>query len=359
MATSVRVGILNDMSEGPPDLTEGRPDLTDMERWLGVAVDDLVGEGRLDRGVEFVHSWGLGLPSGTAAAVERAYADLVDQDVLLIVGPAIGDNALVATPLAERYRVPTINWAGTERARSTFMFHLQVGSHEDESIVLARWLSSLGVSRIGLVQDRSPIGHRYAHFLQAEADVLGLRIASVASVGPLAEDATQQVGQVLDAGPDSLVYLGLGLAAPAVARALTARGWDGPRAMNTAGMRGHAPEFGRTIDGWVYVDMESDRNTTLAALRARLDLSPATEFGAARGYDLSRLVAEGLSRAPERTREGVRDGLEQVKWLAAAEGHDGTLLGFGHHDRGALHGRYLVLRRWQDGRSIELPAAGA
>jgi branched-chain amino acid transport system substrate-binding protein len=355
-AASMRVGILNDMSEGPPDLT-------DMERWLRVAVDDLVDCGRLDRGVEFVHSWGLGLPSGTAAAVERAYADLVGQDVLLIVGPAIGDNALVATPLAERYGVPTINWAGTERARSAFMFHLQVGSHEDESIVLARWLSSIGASRVGLVQDRSPIGRRYAQFLQAEADVLGLRIATVASVGPLAEDAGEQVGQVLDAGPDSLVYLGLGLAAPAVARALSARDWDGPRAMNTAGMRGYIPEFGRTIDGWVYVDMESDRNTTLAALRARLDLSPdlspAREYGAARGYDLSRLVAEGLARAPERTREGVKDGLEQVKWLRAAEGHDGTLLGFGHHDRGALHGRYLVLRRWQGGRSVELVEAGA
>jgi branched-chain amino acid transport system substrate-binding protein len=350
MATSMRVGILNDMSEGPPDMT-------DMERWLRLAVDELVGEGRLDRGVEFVHSWGLGLPSGTAAAVERAYGDLVDQDVLLIVGPAIGDNALVATPLAERYRVPTINWAGTERARSTFMFHLQVGSHEDESIVLARWLSSLGASRVGLIQDRSPIGRRYAHFLQAEADVLGLRIATVASVGPLAEDAGEQVGQVLDAGPDSVVYLGLGLAAPAVATALSARDWNGPRAMNTAGMRGYLPEFGRTIEGWVYVDMESDRNTTLAALRARMGPSAPAEYGAARGYDLSRLVAEGLARAPELTREGVKDGLEQVKWLAAAEGHDGTLLGFGHHDRGALHGRYLVLRRWQDGRSIELLAA--
>ena len=41
----------------------------------------------------------------------------------------------------------------------------------------------------------------------------------------------------------------------------------------------------------------------------------------------------------------MKDGLEQVKWLPAAEGHEGTLLGFGNHDRGALHGRYLVLRR--------------
>jgi hypothetical protein len=36
------------------------------------------------------------------------------------------------------------------------------------------------------------------------------------------------------------------------------------------------------------------------------------------------------------------------------EGYDGTTLGFGRWDRGALKGRYLVLRRWVDRRSVEL-----
>ena len=132
---------------------------------------------RIECDIEFVHAWGLGLPSGTAAAVERAYAALVEQDVLLIVGPAIGDDALVATPLAECHRVPTINWAGSERARSEYMFQLQVGSHEDESIVLAR---HSGVARPPARRcryDRSTIGRRHLLFFQAEADVVGLRIA--------------------------------------------------------------------------------------------------------------------------------------------------------------------------------------
>jgi hypothetical protein len=100
--------------------------------------------------------------------------------------------------------------------------------------------------------------------------------------------------------------------------------------------------------------MYSDRNTTLRALRERLGPEVASGPGPAYGYDLGRLVGEGLARAPERTRDGVKEGLEQIKWLPAAEGHEGTLLGFGHCDRGALHGRYLVLRRWEDGRSVEL-----
>lgn len=349
MSAAFRVGILNDLSDDTPGPAR-------IERWLRLAADDLIEAGRIDRAVEFVYASGLGLPSGTAAAVERAFAALVEQDVLLIVGPAVGDNALVATPLAERHAVPVINWAGAERARGEYMFHLQIGSHEDESILLARHCASLGARRIGLVHDRSPIGHRHRDFLQMEADILGIGVAATASLSPLAQDAEAEIGRLLEARADVILYLGLGVAAPAVARALTARGWDGPRAMNTAGLRGYAPDFARAIDGWVYVDMVSDGNETLAALGRRLGTPPAGLSAAARGYDLGRLAAEGLARATERTRTGVKEGLEQIKWLPAAEGQEGTLLGFGHRDRGALHGRYLVLRAWRGGESVELRA---
>jgi ABC-type branched-subunit amino acid transport system substrate-binding protein len=351
VAAPMRVGVLNDMADVPSGSLG-------IEPWLRLAIDELLTAGRLDREVEFVFASGLGLPQGTAAAVEHAYRRLVDEDVLLIVGPAIGDNALVATPLAEVHRVPTINWAGSERARGEHMFHLQVGSHEDEAIVLAQHLAAIGASRLGVLSDRSPIGRRYLHFLLAEAEVLGLEVAASATLAPLAEDAGEEVGRVLAAEVDALVCLGLGLVAPAVARAATALGFIGPRVMNTAGMRGYQPDFGRAIDGWTYLDMHSDSNRILVELRRRLDLDPSTGSGPAKGWDLGRLVAEGLARAPELTRAGLREGLEQIKWLPAAEGHEGTLLSFGHQDRGALHGRYLVLRRWQDGSSVELASSG-
>ena len=343
MAAPFRVGILNDMAAGPPGPGQN------IEHWLQLAADELIANGRLDREVEFVHGWGLGLPSGTAAAVERAYAALAEQDVLLIIGPAIGDNALVATPCAEQYRIPTINWAGSERARSHYMFHLQVGSHEDESILLAQHFAAQGHKRIAVAYDRSPIGRRHLHFLQAEAEILGLTISAAIALSPLAQemDATP----LLESRPDAVLYLGLGIAAPAVARAIT--NYTGPRAMNTAGIRGYAPDYARTVDGWVYVDMHADGNRTLATLRQRLNIPPSGALAAAKGYDLGRLMAEALARATERTREGVREGLEQIKYLPAAEGHKGTLLGFGHYDHGALHGRYLVLRQWRDCNSVE------
>lgn len=347
MANRVKVGVLNDMGDGP----DAPGDITD---WLSREIAVVQAAGRLDTEVVFVHSYGLGLPSGTAAAVERAFLELVRQDVALIVGPAIGDNALVATPWVEREQIPTINWAGAERARGEWMFHHQVGSHEDESLLMARHMKMLGAHRVGVVFDQSPIGTRHLQYLEDEAAIIGLDIVAKAAISPLAEDASGEVAQVLAAQPQGFVYLGLGLSAPAVARPLAASGWQGTRIMNTAGLRGYHGDFAHDCDGWFYVDMHSDSNRTLNALREEMQLPPEQALWAAKGHDVGRLVAEGLARAKDLTREGVKIGLEQVKWLPAAEGEEGTLLGFGIQDRGALHGRYLVLRQWVNGRTVEV-----
>jgi hypothetical protein len=67
---------------------------------------------------------------------------------------------------------------------------------------------------------------------------------------------------------------------------------------------------------------------------------------------MGRLIGEALARARIANGRGVMDGLEQVKAVPAASGEPGTLMGFGRCERGALKGRYLVLRQWHDGRSI-------
>ena len=346
----IRVGVLNDMANSAED-AQG-----DVTEWLEREVKAVQAAGRLEAEVEFVKSYGLGLPAGTAEAVERAYMELVRQDVVMIAGPAIGDNALIATPLVEREKVPTINWAGAERGRGEWMFHLQVGSHEDESLVMARHLKAIGADRVAVVYDQSPIGTRHLKYLEDEGRIIGLEIAAAEPISPLCEDAAAEVAKVLASKPEGFVYLGLGLSAPAVARPLAASGWQGPRIMNTAGLRGYHGDFAKAIDGWIYVDMHSDGNRTLSALMAQMGIAKEQAVWAAVRHDFGRLVAEGLARATEWTREGVKTGLEQVKWLPAAEGMEGTTLGFGIQDRGALHGRYLVLRQWVGGKTVEVGA---
>ena len=343
----LRVGVLNDMADGPS--AQG-----DITSWLKREVAALQANGRLKADVEFIHAYGLGLPAGSIEAVETAFHQLASEQALLIVGPAIGDNALAATPWVENARIPTVNWAGAERARGQYMFHLQVGSHEDESIVIARHLADLGAGTLGVIFDQSPIGTRHLSYLEDEARIVGLDIVRAEAISPLKDNASAVVAKVLEASPAGIVYLGLGLSAPGVARALGQSGWEGPRIMNTAGIRGYHGDFSAAVEGWTYIDMHSDKNRTLAALRESMKLPAAEALWAAKGHDLGRIVAEALARAPDFTREGVKAGLEQIKWLPAAEGEEGTLLGFGVHDRGALHGRYLVLRQWRSGQSMEM-----
>lgn len=354
MAEAIKVGFLVDTAVpggapgGPPPLVEH----------LDRAVEDVRAQGRLDRGVEWVVEEAAGLPEGSARAVEEAFGRLDRAGVLLVVGPAIGDNALVATPLADAAGLAAINWAGTERGRGEWMFQLQVGSHEDEPVLLARYLTEAGAASVGVIHDRSPIGRRYLGFFLAEAERLGLRVTATAGIGPLDADASSQVEVVRATAPGSLAYLGLGHVAAAVARAVAGAGWHPVRVMNSAGLRGGAPEVAQALEGWVYIDMQDDANRTLAAVRERLGMPGRWNLMAAVGHDMGRLVAEGLARAPELTRAGVREGLEAIKWLPAAEGEEGTLLGFGHLERGALHGRYMVLRRWTGGRSVAAGAGG-
>ena len=111
--------------------------------------------------------------------------------------------------------------------------------------------------------------------------------------------------------------------------------------MNTAGIRGHHGDLAREIDGWTYLDMYADDNATLAGLLRRTDLPEGGPFQLAKGYDLGRLVAEGIA-ADRSCRPRGCGRSRACEWLPAAQGHNGTLLGFGNHDRGALHGRYLV-----------------
>ncbi len=345
MTGALRVGVLGDIAAGPPD-----PSNT--EYWLRLACDELRAGGALAAPVEFVHAWGPGLPTGTRENIERAFAELHERDVLLVVGPAIGDNALVATPLADGYQLPAINWAGSEYARSEYMFQLQVGSHQDEPLVMLDYLEKRGVQRLGIIYDESPIGSGYLEALQHAAGVRGLQIAATESVAPTATQAEAQARQLVAHDADTCLYLGLGHCLQAVVDGLQRAGFDGERLMSSAGIRGYHPQFSASVEGWVYLDVWSESNTVLAQLRERHGLDVRQSFAAAKGYDLGRLVAHGLANADEASREGVRRGLERIKWLPAAEGEQGTLLGFGRWDRGALHGRYLVARRWENGESV-------
>ena len=321
-AATIRIGVLHDF----PASDGGKSFERNARRGLQAVVDS----GRLAADVEFVHAFGLGLPlpGGSARNVEEAFAELRAHDVALVLGPAISDNALIVRPLADEHRLPCINYTGSDETRSEFMFQFQIGSLEDEPSFLAAHAAARGLRRATLLVDESYVGSRMAEFF---ADAC----------------AVSDVAIVERADADVIVSLGMWDTAQSLARSAPGL----PVVANSALIYGyHDPEAARLWEGWAFPDTISEHNPVYAALGdggGPVGVGP----GVAGQFDLGRLAGEGLARAREHSGPGVLDGLERVKAIPTATGEPGTLMGFGRCERGALKGRYLVVRRWHDGRS--------
>ena len=341
---AVRIGILDDSPAGL------NPELLDQVTAL--ALEDI--SGRFGRPVEWVIEQADGPPYGTAKALEDGYAALVDAGVIAILGPAMGDGASVAVPLADRAQMPTVNYAGTERGRSEWMFHLQIGSHEDEPLWLARRLAEAGRRQVAMIFERAAIGTRYGRFFEEACEILGLDIVARLGVTPGSDDFSGVFASIERSQPQAIVYLGLGLCHAPIAEGLRVAQVGVPCLTNTCGLFGWAdPAAARGFDGWLYLDMFSERNPDYQRLLERSGSKPGGGPTLAFHYELFHLLAEALARAPELTRAGMREGFERIKPLPSVLGEPGTFAGFGHFDRGALKGPYLVLRRWSGGSSIE------
>ncbi len=308
---------------------------------------------RLDRYVELVGCQARGLPLGSEHEVVGAFRSLVAEGVLAIAGPSISDNGLLIAPVADELGVPCINYTGGERTRSHWMFHYQLGSLEEEPVLLAEHLRDRGLATAALVYDDSPVGRRYA---ECFADT-GVDTVASAAISALADDLTSVLGRLRAADPAVLVYFGLGMASRAVALAVAELAWEVPVVANSSLMFGYArPDWRDGYEGWVYVDTVADGNPSRRALAALSRRHAASPIGCA-AYDIGRLLSEGIRRSGHLTRAGVRDGLERVKRLPASSGGAGTTMSFGPYDHGALKGPYLVLRSWRGGRTVEVSAA--
>jgi len=347
-AAPIRIGFLFDFPQA-----DGGDHLEEAVR---LGIDEVAEGGRLDRDVEFVRVEATGLPMGSEHAVVGGFRDLETAGCVAIIGPSISDNGLIVAPLGDAAELVSINYTGGERTRGHFGFHYQVGSLEEEPVVLAQRLAQRGLRRPAVVFDRSPVGRRYAECFEASTVSVGLEIAGTVGVSPVAADVTEPVSRLRSVEPDALVYLGLGVASRAVALALEQLRWAPPVVANSALMFGYArPDWQDGWAGWEYLDVIADDNERRRALAGRAPRVAAGPIGCA-AVDIGRLLAEGLTRADHLTRAGLRDALERVKRLPATCGEPGTTLSFGHYDHGALHGDYLVLRTWAGGRSVQVPA---
>jgi len=115
------------------------------------------------------------------------------------------------------------------------------------------------------------------------------------------------------------------------------------------------PEWMAALEGWYGIDQMCEDNPRLRPMLDRF----AAHLGKRRdhtvtalSYDTTRLIAEGLARAPLLTPAGVKDGLERVRMLPAVNGGPRTHMSLGPYDHKAYKGDWLVIRRIEGGKTV-------
>lgn len=315
--------------------------------------DEALDAGDIDRPIEILVEHGYGLPGGSAELCQGAWQRLADRGALAIIGPGNTDNALAIMNQADAQHLSTINWSGSERTRSRYVFHYQLGSLPDEGPLIAAAVAATGARNVAVIRDRSPIGEEYWQYFSEATERQGLAVVTDQKASPIATDLRVQVRAAQRSGADVLVYLGYGGVLPVMWQAQDDVGRRPPSFTNTAGMHWYtlSSEARRRGAGWVYVDMYDERNTVTQALLDTLERRHGTRpFGpvAPAMYDMASLVVGALRHATVHTREGVNEGFERVHLLPAALGGAGTIMGFGPWERTALKGADYLLFRVMD-----------
>jgi ABC-type branched-subunit amino acid transport system substrate-binding protein len=342
-----KVGVLIDMDMGTKD---------DFLACLRMAFDEALADGTLLRPVELVVKEAVGLPRLEAKNTIDGYLDLVRQGVLCTIGPLITDNSIALAPVIDREGVPAITWTGTDRYFGDYCFNLGNGGLAEEAAIMATWIRRSGYRTVGMIHEISPGGVEYASNFRWYAAKEKLDILIEAYTTQIPDDLEGVLRKIRDQKPDCLAYMGYGYPTILMAPMFQRLGWSPPRVMTTAFQFCYAkPEWMAALEGWVGVDQWCEANPLSKGVFDRFE----TATGKRKEhtvllltYDTARLVAEGLARANVLTPKGVKDGLEKVRMLWAANGGPRTHMSLGPYDHKAYKGDWLVLRRIENGRTV-------
>jgi len=342
-----KVGVLIDIDMGTKE---------DFLAVLRFGFDEAHAEGVITRPVELVVKEAIGLPRLEAKNTIDGYLALAAEGVLCVIGPLITDNSIALAPVIDRTGVPAVTWTGTDRYHGAYCFNLGNGGLAEEAAIMAAWIRRRGYTTVGMIHEISPGGVEYASNFRYYAARARLDVLIEAYTTQVPDDLEGVLRKIRDQRPDCLAYLGYGYPTILMGPMFRSLGWDPPRIMTSAFQFCYAkPEWMAALEGWYGIDQMCEENPRLGPMLDRF----ADHLGKRRdhtvtalSYDTTRLIAEGLARAPLLTPAGVKDGLERVRMLPAVNGGPRTHMSLGPYDHKAYKGDWLVIRRIEGGRTV-------
>ncbi len=324
-----------------------------------MAFDEGYEQGWLNRRVEVVAHDENGLPLGTARNAVEGFRWLVDQGCIAIAGAYSSDNGIVVAPVAEELKVPLISWAGTERLLNSYTFRLANGDCGGDPALMVKWLVRNGLKRVGVVAEVSPNGEEYFKFFRQQCRRYGVQIAGLETAEQSTSDMRGHLANLKALGCEALVHMGYGMhfAHNLFRPALQTLDWDPPRITGTAFMFYVVVGFD-PFDGWVGLDQYCPDNPLADKFyrdyQARYNEAPPMWPNTIplMAYDTARVLAEALHRAPVLNGEGMRDGLERVRFMPSSTGGPRTHIAAAPYDHNLFKGDWVVYAKSKDGKLL-------
>ena len=342
----LRVGILREKQFAGHDLVTNA---------MALAVEEVAARGVLPGEIELVDKVVEGLPAGSLHQAVTGWEELRAEGVLGIVGPVNSDNGMGMRDLISNGRVPTIVLGANSRIPGPWSFNVNWGSCPDDGMLVVNWAARRKARRLALVRDTAWHGAEWVEHAEFSAAREGVRIVARGCVPVHAATERSRVDAAIEVleearsvGVDAVVAL-CSTSGSAYAAARAEMGWDVPAVMTGGFNRSRWPQYAPLFEGWVGCSLVDEDNPVqqrfLDAYGQRFGECTMEDLALVY-YDAVRVLLEGIALAPILTRDGVRAGLERLRFFPAAAGGPGTYLSFGRHDRRGYKGlNASVLRR--------------
>jgi branched-chain amino acid transport system substrate-binding protein len=250
---------------------------------------------------------------------------LLASDPLALFGYIGTPTSLAALPLAIAAKAPFFApFTGAMGLREPFnreAFHLRA-SYNDETALIVRQLTSLGLNKIAVLWQNDAYGKAGLGGVELALAAQNLKPVAQATVERNSVTVAPAVKALMAARPDAIVQISAYKSCAAFIRAARAAGYGGTfYNVSFVGTQALADELGKAGAGVVVSQvMPSPYSAARPIVREFLEAVKQgggdyqANFSSMEGYLAAKVLAEGLRRGPAKpTRDGLIAGLETMR----------------------------------------------
>ncbi|WP_425257658.1 ABC transporter substrate-binding protein [Rubrivivax sp. RP6-9] len=249
---------------------------------------------------------------------------LIRDDVFALFGYVGTPTSLAALPLVNAARIPFIGpFTGAEALRepfSRYVFHVRA-SYYDETALIVKQLTSLGLTRIAVFRQNDSYGQAGLDGVVRALKAQKLEPAAIGLVERNSVDVAAAVGAIVAKQPHAVVQIGAYKGCAAFIRAARKAGYGGTfYNVSFVGTQALADELGKDGLGVVVSQvMPFPFSTTTPIAREYREAvqqaggDATANYSSMEGYMAAKIFTEGLRRAGSATRDGLIAGLETLQ----------------------------------------------